>query len=291
MKIYSEYLWVWLKGLLMGAADIVPWVSWGTMAFITGIYERLINALSSVSLWMMTDLRKWEIRKIWTAIDGTFLLSLAIGVACSVLAFSSLLSAGLESHPHYLYAFFAWLIIASAQMIYKHVQHRNWKRVAVVCLALLVWVLITQITPTQIEPTYLMIFLSAAIAICAMILPGISGSFILLLLGMYEPVINAIHDKNLLFIWVFALGAIIGLLSFVRLIKYMFDTYHDTTIAALIWLMLWSLPKLWPRAQESFYPTISTTPNAIIIWIVVLFIVWYLLVTMVEKLSKNKTHL
>ena len=169
-------------------------------------------------------------------------------------------------------------------MIHHRISSWNWKKYLFLVVWLWIGMLLTQITPTELTPSYLMVFLSATIAICAMILPGISGSFMLLLMWMYEPVMNAIHARNIMFILVFALGAIVWLLSFVHLVKYFFSRYHDITVATLVGLMLWSLPKLWPwQYSPLWYSCPSTTPWGILLWIIGVFILWYAIVKMIES--------
>lgn len=243
----KEYGIIFLKGLAMWACDVVPWVSWGTIAFVTGIYQRLITAIARFDMTTLKLVTQGNIAQAWTRVDGTFLLALFAGIGTSIIALSSVITWALEAHTAIVYSFFVGLILASVVLIYRKVTVWNMVIIWFWLLWLLVGGLITQISPWSIvEPTWWMIIIAAMIAICAMILPGISGSFILLLMGMYAPTIAAIHDRNIWYVAVFAWWAIVGLMSFVRVVRRAFDHYHNHTISFLMGLMIGSLPLLFP---------------------------------------------
>lgn len=230
----------------MGAADVVPGVSGGTIAFISGIYEELIDSISKVNLATLKLWKKDGFAEMWRELNGNFLISLAIGIGLSIITLAKLIRHLLETQPILIWSFFFGLVLAS--IIYVARQITRWNLGAIILLvtgALLAY-FITTLTPQTTNVSYPYVFLSGALAICAMILPGISGSFILLLLGMYKPVLDAIHDKNVGLLATLMLGAVVGLLSFSRLLKWLFDHYENLTLAVLTGFIIGSLNKIWP---------------------------------------------
>jgi putative membrane protein len=242
-------LGIFLRGVLMGAADIVPGVSGGTVAFITGIYERLLGSIRSVDLAFVKRVLAGDIKAAWQHVDGSFLLALLSGIACSILTLARLISWLLDTHPVPLWAFFFGLIVASAMVLLRQVERWN----ASCVLALLLgtgFAIGIALAPIAGLPGGLtMVFLSGFLAICAMILPGISGSFILVLLGMYSTVLAALKSFDLLFILVFALGAAAGLLCFSRLLYWLLSRFHQATMAVLTGFLFGSLTVVWPWKQ------------------------------------------
>ncbi len=230
----------------MGAADVVPGVSGGTVAFITGIYERLIDALGAVNLHFIRLLIGGQWQSAWRHIDGTFLLLVFGGVLVSVISLAKLMSWLLVNQPKMIWSYFFGLILASVVYLAGQVQLRQWQNLVMFILGSVVAYQITLIAPVQVEPTGLTIFGAGAIAICAMILPGISGSFILVILGMYEPIINALKAFDGSVLGLFVLGCITGLLSFTHLLSWLLHRYHELVLALLTGFMLGSLNKVWP---------------------------------------------
>jgi len=237
---------LFLKGIAMGAADVIPGVSGGTIAFIAGIYERLINALSSIDLSLIQLLRKEGFLAVWKKVDGLFLLVLLSGIGSSILSLAKLVTYLLEFHPIPLWSFFLGLIIASVVVVQRQMKQVKWIHLIpfIVGIAFAWW--ITTLVPAQTTNALWFVFLSGAIAICAMILPGISGSFILVVLGKYQYILESLHELRIDVILVFMAGCLIGLLSFVRLVKWLFSRYHDLSIAVLGGFMVGSLNKVWP---------------------------------------------
>lgn len=240
-------LGIFLRGMLMGAADIVPGVSGGTMAFITGIYDRLLGALRAVDLHALRLLSGGQWREAWHHVDGSFLATLLAGILVSVLSLARLISWVLHHYPVPLWAFFFGLILASALVILRHVGY--WRRgqvlaLSVGCLTAVAIALSPTLAP--VDPGLAMVFLAGFFAICAMILPGISGSFILVLLGMYAPLLAAIRDFQLDVMLVFALGAGGGLICFSRLLYWLLRHYHAATMALLTGFLVGSLLVVWP---------------------------------------------
>ncbi len=230
----------------MGAADVVPGVSGGTIAFVSGIYEELIQSINKVNFKALKILKDDGIAAAWKSVNGNFLVSLVLGIFISVISLARIIRQLLETQPVLLWSFFFGLVLAS--VIYVARQITEWRLITYIMLVIggIAAYLITQIQPQHLEMTNTFIFFSGALAICAMILPGISGSFILLLLGAYKPVLDAIHDKDFKTLAILAFGAIVGLLTFSRLLKWFFDHFENITLATLTGFIIGSLNKIWP---------------------------------------------
>lgn len=242
----KEYIALFLKGMLMGAADVVPGVSGGTIAFITGIYEELINTIKSFNLAALRILFKDGPVACWKHVNGTFLITLLAGIVVSIATIAGGILFLLENYPVLLWAFFFGLILASTWLIMTHIEHWNSTMISTFVLGALLAFLITSLAPAEVEPTSGAVFAAGAIAICAMILPGISGSFLLLLMGMYGHILAAVKGVDLQVIALFMLGCIIGIMSFSRVLSYMFSHFRQVTLALLAGFMLGPLNKVWP---------------------------------------------
>ncbi|TDG13594.1 DUF368 domain-containing protein [Seongchinamella unica] len=242
-------LGIYLRGMLMGAADIVPGVSGGTMAFITGIYDTLLTSIRSVDLEFVRLVLKLDVRGAWEHINGGFLLALLAGIVTSIATLARLISWLLEYHPVPLWAFFFGLILASALVLLRQV--RGWNPARGLCLLAGVSVAATIALAPVVNMHFGLagVFLSGFLAICAMILPGISGSFILVLLGMYGTVLAAVNSFDLVFLAVLAAGAIAGLLCFSRLLHFLLHRFHEGTMALLTGFLFGSLLVVWPWKQ------------------------------------------
>lgn len=244
---------IFLKGLAMGAADVVPGVSGGTIAFITGIYDDLLSSINSVNLETLRVLRKEGIAAAWKRINGAFLLPLVAGIMTSFLTLAAVFKQVLKEHPHLLWGFFFGLIVASIFLVWGMV--RKWDIIAIigVIVGAVISYMLTEMKPGSDVNALWFVFISGSIAICAMILPGISGSFILLLLGVYPSMLAAVSELDLVFIAVLGSGAIVGLLSFSRLLKWTLDNYYDVTVAILTGFLIGSLNKIWPWKRTLEY--------------------------------------
>ena len=243
----KDSLVVYLKGLVMGSADVVPGVSGGTMALILGIYETLILSLQQLSgpaFWKA--LRGLKVAAAFEAVNGRFLVALVAGIATAVLLFAHLITWLLETQQTLLYSLFFGLILASVFVVGRRVRRWTPLPLAALVLSALGAFVLVSLSPTTTPNSPWFLFLSGALAICAMVLPGISGAFILLLLGKYVYVLNAVSRLDLVAIALFGLGALVGLLSFVRLLGWLFARYYSLTIALLTGFMLGSLRKIWP---------------------------------------------
>ncbi len=241
-----HYLLITLKGMGMGAADIIPGVSGGTIAFITGIYEELINSIKSVNIALIRILFKEGIAAAWKHINGNFLAAVFGGILLSIFTLARLFSWLLAHHQMLVWAFFFGLIIGSAIFVGRKI--RQWNLLALLMLAsgtAIAWY-ITIASPATTTEALWFVFISGSVAICAMILPGISGSFILLLMGKYAFILNAVKDLKIAVLAAFAAGCVVGLISFSNIIAWLFKKYPNATMAMLTGFMIGSLNKLWP---------------------------------------------
>ncbi len=241
-----DYVFITLKGMAMGAADVVPGVSGGTIAFISGIYEELITSINNIDLSLIKMLRKDGIKAVWNKVNGNFLLALFVGIFISVLSLAKFLSWLLENEPILLWSFFFGLVVASIFMVGKEITRWNMGSIVVLLLGAALAFFITELPASDNVDSLPYLFLSGALAICAMILPGISGAFILVLLGSYKTILDAVHERDFKIILTVGIGAIFGLLSFARLLKWMFNHYKNITLALLTGFILGSLNKIWP---------------------------------------------
>ena len=238
---------IYLRGIAMGAADLVPGVSGGTIALITGVYARLVAAIASVGPEAFFLILRGRVADAWKSIDGNFLLTLGAGIATAVVGLASLLDWLLQHYPLPLWAAFSGLVLASALSLvlenYRQWSSKEWV-LFVVGVAVAVFVALTQAVQMPITPWG--IFLGGCVAICAMILPGISGSFLLLLMGMYQPVISAVVNLELEILVLFAMGCGVGLMVFSRLLQRLLSVAEQSTMATLFGFLLGSLVILWP---------------------------------------------
>ena len=242
----KQYLLIALRGMGMGAADVIPGVSGGTIAFITGIYEELVDSIKSINLEALKLLFTGRWKSMWMHVNGTFLLAVFGGIFISVLSLAKVLEYLLEHHPILIWSFFFGLIIASAYVVSMKIK--KWKLAYVVALlsGIAVAFYITSVTPTTTTDASWFVVLSGGLASCAMILPGISGSFILLLLGKYEFALTAVNERLIFDLLLLGSGALVGLILFSNLLSWLLKNFHNTTIAILVGFMIGSLNKIWP---------------------------------------------
>lgn len=288
---WKDYAFITLKGIAMGAADVVPGVSGGTIAFIVGIYEELLDSIKSINLSNLKLLLQGKIGAFWKSVNGSFLLSLIIGIGISILSLARIITYLLVHQPVLIWSFFFGLVLASTWFVSKDIRQWDWKRILGFLLGGAVAYYVTVATPAETPDHILFIFLCGMIAICAMILPGISGSFILLLLGKYQYIMEAVKtmDKHsLLVLGVFACGAAIGITSFSRVLSYALKHYHDTTIAVLAGFMLGSLNKVWPWKETVAGLESNIAPDSHLVEAVLLMLVGFFSVYFLEKLSISK---
>jgi putative membrane protein len=242
----KDYLVILTKGIGMGAADVIPGVSGGTIAFITGIYEELIHSIKSIDIGALQLFFKGKWASFWKHINGNFLLSVFAGIFIAVVSLARLLEHLLETQPVLIWSFFFGLILVSSYVVARRIKVWNYGKVVALVTGIGAAFYITSVTPAETTDAAWFIVLSGMLASCAMILPGISGSFILLLLGKYAFALNAVNEVEIGPILMLGAGAVIGLLSLSRLLSWLFTKYHDVTVAVLAGFMIGSLNKIWP---------------------------------------------
>ena len=292
----KDYAVLTLKGMAMGAADVVPGVSGGTIAFIAGIYDELINSIKSINMHSLKLLFTGKIAAFWKAVNGNFLFALLLGIAISVFSLAKLITYLLLNEPVLVWSFFFGLVLASTWFVTKDIKGWNWKTVAGFVGGAVIAYYITVATPAETSTNLMFIFLCGAIAICAMILPGISGSFILVLLGKYFYVMEAVKTLDLVVLGVFAFGAALGITSFSRVLSYALKNFRNITLSVLSGFMLGSLNKLWPWKEveklvsdgHEVMIEHNIAPNTEVAEAVVLMLIGFILVYVLEKISAKK---
>lgn len=294
MNKFVNDIIVALKGFGMGAANVIPGVSGGTIALLTGIFSRLVNCLNSlmeISTWK--TLFKGDFKGFWEKVDGRFLLALAIGVLVSVFSLAKLMEYVLHVHPVQTWGFFFGMIAASATVMLLDVKNWKWKDVCWAVLGAILGITICTLSPTQTTDDMWFIFICGAIAICTMILPGVSGSFILLIFGKYDYIMSAVSSLNWPVLIVFGVGCVVGILAFSKFLHWLLDKFERQTMLVLVGFVIGSLVKVWPwndRAAVAAGNVLSgSDPSEMhvtgaILWAFVgIFLVWLL-----ETLSSKK---
>ncbi|HLS31243.1 MAG TPA: DUF368 domain-containing protein [Flavobacteriaceae bacterium] len=299
----KDYIIIFLKGLGMGAADSVPGVSGGTIAFISGIYEELITTIGSINLSLLKIWRRGGFGMMWVKLNGNFLIALFLGVVVSIFSLMRVANYMLENHPILIWAFFFGLVLASIWFVFKAIKkwHLGTAIILLISAVISYW-LTTLSAGGSVEHSVWFLFLSGAIAVIAMILPGISGAFILVLLGAYQDITEAVTELDIKKIFFVAAGIIIGLLSFSKILKWLFDKYETLTLAALTGFIIGSLNKIWPwkkvletkiinekvhiTDEKSIWPThFEGDPKTISA--LVFFLIGFLLILLLEFAAKK----
>ena len=300
----KDYLIISFKGLAMGAADAIPGVSGGTIAFISGIYEELVSTISNVNLSLFKTLLTKGLKAFWRQANGNFVLSLLSGIIISYISFMKLAKFLLESYPVLIWSFFFGLIISSIYFIGKQITKWDSPTIIAFITGTAMALYITMLPALLSNNSTYFLFFAGAIAICAMILPGISGSFILIILGAYKTLSDAIDDIDIKKIAIFVAGAAIGLLSFSHALKWLFKHYRNITLALLTGFILGSLNKVWPwkktltwhtdskgikspLLQESISPFSFQGDNQLMLAII-LMIIGFLTIFILEKVGSKK---
>lgn len=268
MKGFLKNITVAVKGACMGAADVIPGVSGGTIAFIMGIYDEFVGSLASINSEAIRMLLQGQFKAFWKHINGSFLLSLVIGIGISVVSLASLMQMLLSDFPIQTWAFFFGLIVASSIFILRGISGWALREVLLLVLGIILGIVICTLSPTQTPDGLWFIFLSGALAICAMILPGISGSFILLILGKYQYIMGCISDlvsgvnfaQNFLILCIFGIGAIVGILGFSKFLHWLLARWQKETMIVLAGFIIGSLVKVWPWSNMEAIVT-SQFPN------------------------------
>lgn len=288
----------------MGAADIVPGVSGGTIAFLLGIYEELIYSIKVATGDAVKHALKGNIPEAFRSIPWSFLLPLGIGLLSAVLILSKLLSHFLDVYPSLVWAFFFGLVIASIFVVRKRIKTWNTTTYILAAVsALLAYGLVGSI-PVETPNTYLLFFLSGAIAICAMILPGISGSFLLVLMGKYEQLLQAVLTRDVLRLGLFMIGAVVGIAVFSRVVTWLFNKHHDAVVATLTGFMIGALRKIWPwkevlttrvNSHGEIVPVtemniLPSVNDSVLYFAVSLMIIGFLLIYTLDRLHVTDDH-
>lgn len=288
-RTIKDYALLFLKGMGMGAADVVPGVSGGTIAFITGVYDELLTSIKSIDGTSLKMLFTGKFRAFWQTIHGNFLVALIGGIAVSVLSLARLITWLLSHHPIFVWAFFFGLVLASVWFVAKDIKQWNVRTVLAFVFGLAAALFITSATPAETPTALWFIFLCGAIAICAMILPGISGSFILLLLGKYAFIMEAVKDLDFVILGVFLVGAVIGITSFSRLLSYALRKWRAVTLSLLTGFMAGSLNKVWPwKVQDAAGLEHNIAPDSFVWQAVLLALAGFFLVWSLERISRRK---
>lgn len=301
-----DYFVLILKGIAMGAADLVPGVSGGTIAFISGIYEELISSLNAINLSLIKTIKTEGLKSTWEKINGNFLVAILLGIAISILSLSKLITWLLLEKPILVWAFFFGIVLASILFVIKKINQWKLGEFLGLIIGTFFAYQLTKLGALANSESMFYLFISGSIAICAMILPGISGAFILVLLGSYNTVLQAINDKSIGKLAVFMAGAIVGILSFSKLLKWLFKTYKSITLAVLTGFMVGALAKIWPWKKALTYrinskginvplneeciSPLSFDGNPQILSAIALMVFGFLMILILEKIgSKNKT--
>ena len=299
MGKFSEDILTAVKGACMGAADVIPGVSGGTIAFIMGIYDKFVASLAAINAEAVKLFFTGKFKEFWRHINGGFLLSLVVGIGVSVISLATVMQTLLSDFPIQTWAFFFGLIVASSIFILRGISGWGLREILFLIGGILLGVTICTLSPTQTPDALWFIFLSGAIAICAMILPGISGSFILLILGKYQYILGAVSDLvagqnvvgNLLIIGVFAIGAVVGILGFSKFLHWILSRWHKQTLIILAGFIIGSLVKIWPWNNPEAIAQTELTGSLHIGSAIIIALIGFSLVTGIEiagKITANK---
>ena len=295
MHTIKNYLTVGIKGACMGAADVIPGVSGGTIAFITGIYDQLVGSIASINAEAFRLFLQGRFKDFWRHINGGFLLSLIAGIGLSVITLAGLMQMLLTTYPIQTWAFFFGLIVASSIFILRGISGWHLREYLMVILGVLLGATVCTLSPTQTPDGLWFIFLSGAIAICAMILPGISGSFILLILGMYQYIMGCISDlvsgtdvtRNLLILGVFAAGALVGIIGFSKLLHWLLARWNKEVLIVMAGFIIGSLVKIWPWGNPEAMLQAERAGGLLWGWALLFAIIGFSLVTIIEITGKR----
>ena len=278
------YLRVFLCGILMGIADAIPGISGGTIALLLGIYEELIGSISNFNIYLFQNLKKKGIKYCWNKINGNFLLSLISGVLLSLVSFVKIFSVLIQKYPLFIWSFFLGLILATLFVINRNIKKWSIVNFILIFIFAFLTILLSIINPSISENINLFyILICGIIASSAMILPGISGSLILVILGVYTLIINALNNLEYNIILVFLIGCLIGIINFSKIIKWLFHNYRDYTFSIMLGLVIGSIYTVWPW-RKSFT---DDKTNEYIFLSVIITIIGFTMIYTLEKISKK----
>jgi len=250
-KPFKKHILLYIKGMAMGAVDLIPGVSGGTIAFITGIYEELLNSLRSMSPKNFKLFFSGKFKDFWKGVNGSFLLVLVLGIGTSIFSLAKyVVTPALDKHPIVLWSFFFGLVLISTFSILKTI--RNFSMPMFICFGVgaLIAYLVTVMSPARTPDALWFIFICGMVAVCALLLPGTSGAFMLLIMGKYQYILSALSELKVTILAVFIGGAVVGMLSFSHFLSWLLRKYHDVTIALLSGFLFGSLNKIWPWKEQ-----------------------------------------
>ena len=280
-----DYIKLFFKGVFMGIADAIPGVSGGTIALLLGIYEELISTISDLNFGLITKLKKNGFKSFWKSLNGNFLITLVLGIGISLISFVKISASLLTSHPLYVWSFFLGLILATIYVIYKLIESWNLVNVISTLLTIAFSIILTSDSLNISDDTNLFyILICGIIASSAMILPGISGSLILVILGVYKILVEALDNLDFKIISSFIVGAVIGLISFSKILKWLFKNYKSLAYSIMLGLVIGSIEKIWPW-NKSFSAELS---NLDLLLSISLVILGFIIVFLLEKTKKVK---
>ncbi len=280
----SDYLILFFKGVFMGIADAMPGISGGTIALLVGIYEELVNTISRLNLHIISEFKIRDFNSFWKKINGNFLITLILGISISLISFVKVSASLLENYPLFVWSFFLGLIFATIYVIFKLINKWYLTNFIILFFCIFFSVYISSFTvDVTNEISLLYIFMSGIIASSAMILPGISGSLVLVILGVYTYMIKSLDNLELVVIFTFIFGSLIGLLSFSKILKYLFKNYRDLTYTMMLGLVIGSIEKAWPWNKE----LAVEISNLNMFFSISLVIFGLIIVLLVERLKKQ----
>ena len=280
----SDYLILFFKGVFMGIADAMPGISGGTIALLVGIYEELVNTISRLNLHIISEFKIRDFNSFWKKINGNFLITLILGISISLISFVKVSASLLENYPLFVWSFFLGLIFATIYVIFKLINKWYLTNFIILFFCIFFSVYISSFTvDVTNEISLIYIFMSGIIASSAMILPGISGSLVLVILGVYTYMIKSLDNLELVVIFTFIFGSLIGLLSFSKILKYLFKNYRDLTYTIMLGLVIGSIEKAWPWNKE----LAVEISNLNMFFSISLVIFGLIIVLLVERLKKQ----
>jgi putative membrane protein len=283
-----DYIKLFFKGVFMGIADAIPGVSGGTIALLLGIYEELISTISGLNFSLVTKLKNNGFKSFWESLNGNFLITLVLGIGISLILFVKISANLLTSHPLYVWSFFLGLILATVYVIYKLIESWNLVNMISTLLMIAFSIILTSDSLDISDDTNLFyILICGIIASSAMILPGISGSLILVILGVYKILVEALDNLDIRIITSFIVGAIIGVISFSKILKWLFRNYKSLAYSIMLGLVIGSIEKIWPW-NKSFSAELSNLDLFVSISLVILGFIIVFLLEKRKKLNDRK---
>ena len=279
-----DYITLFFKGIFMGIADAIPGVSGGTIALLLGIYEELISTISGLNINLLIDLKQNGFKSFWKKLNGNFLVTLIAGIVISLIFFIKISSKLLNDYPMFIWSFFLGLIIATVYVIFKLIKTWDYINIISAFATIILSSILSSISVNSSdEISLLYILVCGIIASSAMILPGISGSLILVIMGVYKVLIDSVNNLEISIIFTFIIGAITGLISFSKILSWLFNNYKNLTYSIMLGLVIGSIGKVWPWKQNEMVQL----ANLDMIFSVILVIIGFFMIFIIEKLNSN----